>query len=117
MATPLPELVKVRKAINEVKKNMDKHEKIDKVRKKRGMFECLVNNFKLGFSNWPEVESFEKENKFIKKLRQSIYKEGVSQLIFLDLTKNEKSNITTKMLLENSEIGQLIDLKRLSEQM
>ena len=79
--------------------------------------ECLQFNIKLGFSNWIEIDTFEKENRLVKKLSQSIYKEGVSQLIFQDLTKNEKALISTKMFLDNSEIKKLIDLERFNESM
>lgn len=110
-------IVEIRKAIQGIHKSMSSSEKIVHGKKKREAFECLTYNFRLGFSNWPESEAFEKENRFVKKLRQSIYKEGVSQLIFQDLTKNEKAYISTKMFLDHKYIKDLIDMKRFSEQM
>ena len=52
-------------------------------------YESIVMNLQLGFSNWTDIDSFEKENKFVKKLRSMIYKESVSELIYRSLTKSE----------------------------
>lgn len=110
-------IVKIRKAINSINRSMSTSEKIEQGRKKRGPFERLMYNFRLGFSNWHEAESFEKENRFVKKIRQNIYKEGVSQLIFQDLTKNEKTYISTKLFVDQKEVAKLIDMKRFPEPM
>lgn len=110
-------MVEIRKSIQSIQKSMSTSEKIVQGKKKREAFECLSYNFRLGFANWPEAEDFEKENRFVKKLRQNIYKEGVSQLIFQDLTKNEKTYISTKIFLDHKAISKLIDMRRFSEQM
>lgn len=89
---------------------------IEAGKKHRSLFENLLFNFKLGFSNWPEVDAFEKENKFVKRLRQAIYNEGVSQLIFQDLTKIEKTRISTKMFVESKRLGELVVMKIFNEQ-
>ena len=91
-------------------------DKIEAGKKQRSIFENLLFNFKLGFSNWPEVDAFEKENKFVKRLRQAIYNEGVSQLIFQDLTKNEKMRISTKMFINSKELNDLVVMKIFNEQ-
>jgi hypothetical protein len=58
-----------------------------------GILEKIYMNCRLGFSNWTDIDSFEKENKFVKKLRNSIFMGGVSRLIYQNLTKKEKTGV------------------------
>jgi hypothetical protein len=106
----------IKRVIKEVHESMQSSDKIEAGKKRRSLFENLLFNFKLGFSNWPEVDAFEKENKFVKRLRQAIYNEGVSQLIFQDLTKNEKTRISTKMFIDSKEVSELVVMKIFNEQ-
>lgn len=106
---------RIKNAIREMGVAMTKSTKIIGGKKERCLFESLLFNFKLGFANWAEVDAFEKENKFVKRLRQSIFKEGVSQLIFQDLTKNEKALISTKMFIGASGIQDIISTKKYNE--
>lgn len=101
----------IKRCVREVHEAMASSEKIEAGKKRRSVFENLLFNFKLGFSNWPEVDAFEKENKFVKRLRQAIYNEGVSQLIFQDLTKIEKTRISTKMFIEAKQLNDLVVTK------
>lgn len=110
-------MAEIRTAIDNINASLSVSTEINEGKKKRHDFECLRYNIQLGFANWPEVEAFYKEGKFVKRLRQSIYDQGVSQLIFQDLTKNEKAMISTKMFIDNAKVRKLIDVKRFNEAM
>lgn len=110
-------MVEIKTSMDAIRKNLATTTEIEGGKKHHHQMEKLQYNIKLGFSNWPEVNAFDKEGKFVKRLRQSIYKEGVSQLIFQDLTKNEKALISTKMFINNAETKKLINIKRFTEEM
>ena len=79
------------------------------------ILEKIFMNSSLGFSNWLEIDIFEKENRFVKKLRNSMYKNGISKLVYQSLTKKEKKNIGAYFSLKGNGhdgVGGLIDLSK-----
>ena len=67
---------------------------------------------RLGFANWSQIENFEKENRFVKRLRQSYYRDNTSKLIYQNLTRKEKFRLRTylgfsyNLLLKKGKITQ-----------
>ena len=58
---------------------------------------------------------FEKENRFVKKLRNSVYKSGISKLVYQSLTKREKKNIGVYFSVRGNGqdgVGGLLDLSK-----
>lgn len=108
-------MVQIKSSMDNISKSLETSTEIAKGKKHHHDMECLLYNIKLGFSNWPEADAFDKEGKFVKRLRLSIYKQGVSQLIFQDLTKNEKALISTKMFIDNKETKKLVDVSRFND--
>lgn len=95
-------------------KDKKKNDSVYKIRR-WGALEKIYMNCRLGFSNWMEVDWFEKENKFVKKLRNSIFKNGVSRLVYQNLTKKEKTGVGAYFDLKGTgkeAIGGLIDVNR-----
>lgn len=85
-------------------------------KKKWYLYERIYMNLRLGFANWKDINMFEKENKFVKLLRHSIFRQGVSRLIYQNLTKNEKTFITTNFdIVEKNELKELLDLTRFKD--
>lgn len=103
---------KIREFMHQETLQLQKSSRMINGQKERFLYERLLYNCKLGFSNWKDVTLFDKENKFVKTLRQSIYGKGVSQLIFQDLTKNEKCAMTSKFLLLGKPLQELLKLDR-----
>jgi hypothetical protein len=103
---------KIREFMREVNKELQKSTRMINGQKERFLYERILYNCKLGFSNWKDVTLFDKENKFVKMLRQSIYGNGVSQLIFQDLTKNEKSFMSSKFLVVGKPLQELLKVDR-----
>ena len=100
-----------------VDRDLTYHGEVKNGKKVWNVYRKVEMNLMLGFANWCQVDNFEKENKFVKKLRHSIYQQGVSRLLYQNLTKKEKSKISTSFDLDKNEIKELINLKRFKETM
>jgi len=101
--------------IIETKALMQKNYTLEGGRKQWGTFESAYMNLQLGFANWTEIDNFEKENKFVRKLRIMIYREPVSQVVYRSLTKLEKSRIKTNFDIHYPMIKNLIRLNKALE--
>lgn len=106
-----------REEVAYVEESMSKAYKFVGGKKKWNEYESIEMNLALGFSNWSEIDSFEKENKFVKRLRGFIYQQNLSALVYRSLTKLEKSKISTHFDISSRDLKALIVFNRTLEAM
>lgn len=73
---------------------------IQKYSAKLPEYQEIQYNIKFGFASWDKVDDFDKINKFVKRLRQEIYKKPFTSIIYENLTCPEKDHLRTYMEFE-----------------